>query len=31
MIIAGLIYLLVTTVLSQAVNVMEWKMRLAEG
>ena len=30
-IIAGLIYLLVTTVLSQAVNVMEWKMRLAEG
>ena len=30
-IIARLIYLLVTTVLSQAVNVMEWKMRLAEG
>lgn len=30
-IIAGLIYLLVTTALSQAVNVMEWKMRLAEG
>ena len=30
-IIAGLIYLLVTTGLSQAVNVMQWKMRLAEG
>ena len=29
--IAGMIYLLVTTVLSQVVNVMEWRMRLAEG
>ena len=30
-IIAGLIYLLVTTVLSQAVGVMEYKIRLSEG
>ncbi len=30
-VIAGLIYLLVTTVLSQAVNMMEYRMRLSEG
>ena len=30
-VIAGLIYLLVTTVLSQAVNMMEWRLKVSEG